>query len=88
MPKDLEDTPFNPQVIKDAINPNLPPCTTCQSEEVLAVNRKDIQYAVMKCLICLHQRQLTQQEYQAAWPDSEALPLTDDVLAREQARLI
>lgn len=67
-------------------NPNLPPCTGCESEEVLAVNRKDIQYAVMKCLICLHQRQLTQTEYQTAWPDSDALPLTDEVLERERLR--
>jgi hypothetical protein len=77
---------FDPQVIQDAINSNLPPCTACEAEEVLAVRRNDIQYAVMKCLICRHQRQLTPEEYQTAYPDSGALPLTDDVLETEQDR--
>lgn len=77
---------FAPQVIQDAINSNLPVCTGCGSEEVLAVRRNDIQYAVMKCLICLHQRQMTQEEYQTAYPDSGALPLTKEVLERERLR--
>lgn len=84
--KEPDNQVFDKQVIEDAINPNLPPCQSCESEEVLAVNRKDIQYAVMKCLICLHQRQLTQEEYQTAWPDSGALPLTKEVLEQEQGR--
>ena len=78
---------FDPQVIKDAINPNLPLCDGCDSEEVLAVKRKDIQYAVMKCLICRHQRQLTADEYTTAWPDSDALPLTNNILERERQRI-
>lgn len=59
---------FDPQKVKETTSTTLPPCIKCQSTKVIAVRRTDILYAVIKCIECLHLRQLSEAEYLQEWP--------------------
>ena len=65
---DPQTPTFDIQKAIEATSTTLPACSNCQSNEVLAVRRTDIRYAVIKCIDCLHQRQLTEAEYLTEWP--------------------
>jgi hypothetical protein len=67
--KERENINFDVPGIKKARSNTLPHCEECKSDNVLAVRRNDIPYAVMACIDCNHRRQLTEAEYFTEWPE-------------------